>query len=81
MNPSPVKPPRRPTFMPSGFELVASVAGFAAIGYWLGGRYGDALIGTAIGAVLGIVGGMYNLIRRSLAGSRRGPADRKNSEK
>ncbi len=72
---------RRAAYLPSGFELVAAVAGFAAVGYWLGGKYGDAQVGTAIGAVLGIVGGMYNLIRRSLAGSRRAEASRKKSEK
>lgn len=64
-----------------GFELVAAILGFSLVGYWLGGKYGDAQIGTAIGAVLGIVGGMYNLIRQSLAGSRRASANRKNSEK
>jgi len=77
----PKKSPWRVTSMPSGFELVAAVVGFAAVGYWLGGKYGDAQVGTAIGAVLGIVGGMYNLIRRSLAGSRRAEANRKKTER
>ncbi|MCZ6507339.1 MAG: AtpZ/AtpI family protein [Acidobacteria bacterium] len=63
-----------------GFELVAAILGFALVGYWLGGKYGDQLLGTAIGAVLGIVGGMYNLIRLSLAASRRAQATRENSD-
>ena len=67
--------------MSKGFELVASVLGFSLVGYWLGGKYGDVLVGTAIGAVLGIVGGMYNLIRLSLAANRRAQKPRKNSEK
>lgn len=67
--------------MASGFELVAAVAGFSLVGYWLGGKYDEPLIGTAIGAVLGIAGGMYNLIRQSLVGSRRAEAHRKKSEK
>ena len=75
--------PRKPNRAPSlgtGFELVAAVLGFSLVGYWLGGKYGDVLVGTAIGAVLGIVGGMYNLIRQSLAGSRQAEANRKISE-
>ena len=49
-----------------GFELAGAVLGFALVGYWIGRYYGDARIGLLIGAVLGIVGGLYNLIRASL---------------
>lgn len=64
-----------------GFELAAAILGFSFLGYWLGGKYGDAQLGTAVGAVLGIVGGMYNLIRQSLTGSRRTSVHQKKSEK
>lgn len=49
-----------------GFELVAAVLGFAAFGYWIGRYFGKAELGLLIGAVLGIFGGLYNLIRVSL---------------
>lgn len=53
-----------------GFELAAAAVGFGAFGYWLGGYYGSPEKGLLIGASLGIFGGMYNLIRASLAISR-----------
>lgn len=49
-----------------GFELTAAVMGFGAVGYWVGGYFGNASIGLLIGALLGIFGGLYNLIRSSL---------------
>ena len=77
----PKRPPSWGAYAGKGFELVAAILGFSLVGYWLGGKYGDAQIGTAIGAVLGIVGGMYNLVRQGLAGSRQASANRKKSEK
>ena len=50
-----------------GFEFAAAVAGFALFGYWIGKHYGNPQVGLLIGAVLGIVGGMYNLIRATKA--------------
>lgn len=50
-----------------GFELAAAVGGLMLVGRWIGGHYGNARLGIVIGAVLGIVGGMYNLVRASLA--------------
>ena len=64
-----------------GFEFAAGTAGFALVGYWVGGKLGDAALGAGIGAVLGIVGGMYNLIRLSLKASRKAQATRGKSEK
>jgi F0F1-type ATP synthase assembly protein I len=52
-----------------GFEFAAAVAGFAFFGYWIGNHYGRAELGILIGAVLGLIGGMYNLIRATLAAS------------
>lgn len=49
-----------------GFELAAAVGGFALFGWWIGGRLGNARTGLLVGAVLGIVGGLYNLVRTSL---------------
>ena len=49
-----------------GFELAAAVIGFAGVGFWIGRHYGKPEIGLTVGAVLGILGGLYNLIRVSL---------------
>jgi F0F1-type ATP synthase assembly protein I len=49
-----------------GFELTAVVLGFAAIGYWVDRSFETFPRGTAIGAVLGIIGGMYNFLREAL---------------
>lgn len=59
-----------------GFELAAAIGGFALVGYWVGGHYGNARAGMGIGAVLGIIGGMYNLIRSGLAAFKEAEADR-----
>lgn len=59
-----------------GFELAAAVAGFVLFGYWIGKYFDQAELGIVIGAVLGLIGGMYNLIRVTLAASR-GAANRK----
>lgn len=53
-----------------GIELAAAVAGFTLLGYWWDRHYGTAPWGLLIGMVLGLVGGMYNLIRQSLRASR-----------
>lgn len=53
-----------------GFELAAAVAGFTLAGYWWDRHFGTAPWGVLIGVVLGLVGGMYNLIRQSLLASR-----------
>jgi F0F1-type ATP synthase assembly protein I len=63
-----------------GFELAAAVGGFAAVGWWIGRHYGRADLGLLIGAVLGIVGGLYNLLRTSLVALRGGQANRDKSE-
>ena len=59
-----------------GFELSAAVAGFVLVGYWVGRYFDKAELGIVIGAVMGLIGGMYNLIRVTLAASG-GAADRK----
>jgi len=53
-----------------GFELVAAVVGFTLIGVWWDRHYGTGPWGVLTGAVLGLIGGMYNLIRKSLIASR-----------
>lgn len=53
-----------------GVEFAAAVVGLTLIGYWVGRRYDHGAGGLLTGAVLGIIGGGYNLIRRSLAAVR-----------
>jgi ATP synthase protein I len=49
-----------------GFELAAAVAGFMLIGYWWDRYFGTNPWGLLTGAALGLIGGMYNMIRQSL---------------
>lgn len=49
-----------------GHELAAAVVGFSVVGYLVGRYFGNALWGLIIGATLGVVGGLYNLVRQSL---------------
>jgi F0F1-type ATP synthase assembly protein I len=53
-----------------GVELAAALVGFALLGYWIDRHYGVGPWGLVVGLCLGLVGGMYNLIRQSLAASR-----------
>jgi len=58
-----------------GIEFVAAIAGFALVGYWVDRHWDTKPWGLVIGAVLGLIGGMYNLIRESL-GAFKPPLDR-----
>lgn len=49
-----------------GIELAAAVAGLSLFGYWLDRHFGTAPWGVVVGGTIGIVGGLYNLIRQSL---------------
>ena len=49
-----------------GLELAGATAGLALVGYWIDGRYGTGPWGLLGGVVIGIVGGLYNLVRESL---------------
>ncbi len=62
-----------------GFELAAAVGGFVLFGYWVGKYFDQAEMGIVIGAVLGLIGGMYNLIRVTLAASRGAAYRKRNS--
>ena len=58
-----------------GVELAGAVGGFALIGYWIDGRYGTSPWGILGGVALGLVGGLYNLVRESLAAVRDAKAE------
>lgn len=50
-----------------GFEFVAAVGGFAAVGYWVDLKFDSSPLWLLVAAALGLIGGTYNLIRRSMA--------------
>ena len=67
------KEPSRPTwgrFAGIGVEFAGAVAGFTLIGYWVDRHYGWSPWGVLSGAVLGLIGGSYNLVRASLLAAR-----------
>jgi hypothetical protein len=53
-----------------GLDLAAAVGGLTLAGYGLDRWLGRFPRYTVIGAVLGLLGGMYNLIRQSLSVTR-----------
>ncbi len=53
-----------------GVELVAAVGGFTLAGYFWDRYFDTEPWGVLIGAILGLVGGMYNVIRQSLTAVR-----------
>jgi F0F1-type ATP synthase assembly protein I len=50
----------------AGFELAASIIGFSALGFGFDRHYDTAPRGVLVGTCLGLVGGLYNLIRGAL---------------
>lgn len=64
-----------------GIEFAAAVAGFALVGYWIDRRYGSSPWGVLIGAVLGLLGGTYNLVRASLAAMKESDRDWRGSKR
>jgi len=69
----PEEPKRYPSWVRLsgiGVELVGAVAGFTLVGYWIDRHFGTGYWGLLTGLVLGLVGGMYNLIRQSLRASK-----------
>ena len=49
-----------------GLELAGAMAGLALLGYWIDGRFGTAPWGIIGGVVIGLVGGLYNMVSESL---------------
>jgi len=61
----------------AGFEIAAAVGGFAALGWWIDRHRGTAPWGLLIGALLGLIGGLYNLIKSALREGRAAEAERR----
>lgn len=49
-----------------GLELAGAIVGLTLVGLWVDYAFGTAPIGVLVGACLGVVGGLYNLIREAL---------------
>lgn len=49
-----------------GTELVAGITAFTLLGWWIDRQRGSSPLWTSAGAVVGCVGGLYNLIRQAI---------------
>ena len=58
-----------------GLELAGATAGLALLGYWIDGKFGTSPWGILGGVTIGIVGGLYNLIKESMAAIRDAQSD------
>lgn len=63
-----------------GLELAGATAGFALVGYWIDKKFGTTPWALLAGVVIGIVGGLYNLIKESLAAMRDAGNDDRNRD-
>ena len=59
-----------------GMEFAAAVAGFCIVGWFMDRWLDSQPYGLLIGAILGIVGGMYNLIRYAIRSNRASEAQK-----
>jgi ATP synthase protein I len=50
-----------------GLELAGATAGLALLGYWIDSKFGTSPWGILICVVIGIVGGLYNLVKEAMA--------------
>ena len=56
-----------------GIELTAAIAGFTLVGFWVDHRYQTGPWAVVIGAVLGVIGGMYNFLKQALRATQSTP--------
>ncbi len=63
-----------------GLELAGATAGLALVGYWIDGKFGTSPWGILVGVFIGIGGGLYNLVRESLAAVREAKDDDEHRE-
>ena len=58
-----------------GLELAGAIGGLALVGYWIDRRFETTPWGFLGGVVIGLVGGLYNLVRESLNAAREAKAE------
>jgi len=49
-----------------GLELAAALVGLTLLGLWVDAHFGTRPYALLVGAGIGVVGGLYNLIRQAL---------------
>jgi len=54
----------------AGLELAGATAGLSLVGYWLDKKFGTTPWFLIAGVFIGIVGGLYNLVKESMAAIR-----------
>jgi hypothetical protein len=59
-----------------GLELGGAIVGLTLAGVWVDHAFGTGPTGTIVGALLGVIGGMYNFIREALRLSAPPPRER-----
>jgi len=67
----------------AGIELAAGLGGACLLGWWIDRHFGTKPWGLLICAIVGVVGGLYNLVRRSMlemVEPQRGKKNRRNEE-
>lgn len=62
-----------------GLELAGAIVLLGLVGWWIDGKYNTGPWFALTGALIGIVGGGYNFIRRAKSMSRASPAARRGS--
>jgi F0F1-type ATP synthase assembly protein I len=60
-----------------GLELAAAIIALTLVGLWVDHKFGTGHKGLITGAVLGVVGGLYNFIRQALSLMKQEEAARK----
>ncbi|MGQ9650291.1 MAG: AtpZ/AtpI family protein [Phycisphaerae bacterium] len=64
----------------AGVELAAGVGGACLLGWWIDRHFGTRPWGLLVCAIVGIVGGLYNLVRRAVVEMVEPPRDKKDRE-
>lgn len=64
-----------------GIELAAAIGGFTLAGYFWDRHFGTGPWGVLTGAILGLIGGMYNLIRQSLSATKESGSGTKDGDR
>jgi ATP synthase protein I len=57
-------------YLALGTEFAAAVVGLTLLGYWIDRHFGSSPWGVLGGALIGLVGGMFNLVREALGAVR-----------
>jgi F0F1-type ATP synthase assembly protein I len=57
-----------------GTEFAAAILGLSLAGVWVDRHYGTSPWGTLVGALIGLIGGMVNLIREAMGAVRESKA-------